>query len=77
MTCGVMEIISGIVILCLAVLLMLPIPFSNFIFGMMLIVFSLGVAEKDGVLIFVGHLCFILYITFISLFLITYIHYIS
>lgn len=76
MTYGAMERINGIVILCLAFLLMLPIPFSNFIFGVLLVIFSLGIAEKDGIFIFMGHFLFVLYITFVSLFLIKYIHYI-
>lgn len=65
MVCRSMEIMNGIIILCLAFLLMLPIPFSNFIFATLLIVFSLGIAEKDGVLIFIGYLCFIACIFFI------------
>ncbi|MBS0272459.1 MAG: exopolysaccharide biosynthesis protein [Proteobacteria bacterium] len=76
MTYSAMERINGIVIFCLAILLMLPIPFSNFIFGVLLIIFSLGITEKDGILIFMGHLFFILYVTFVCLFLIRYLHYV-
>ena len=65
MTCRFMEIINGITILCLAFLLMLPIPFSNFIFGALLATFSLGIVEKDGILIVIGYVCFILYFSFI------------
>jgi len=66
MTGWVMEIVNGITIVCLAFFLMLPIPFSNFIFAGLLIVFSLGLVEKDGYLICLGYLFFIVYILFIS-----------
>lgn len=65
MTCRITEIINGITILGLAFLLMLPIPFSNFIFGGLLAIFNSGIIEKDGLLIFIGYLCFIAYIFFI------------
>jgi hypothetical protein len=65
MTYRISEIINGLTILCLAFLLMLPIPFSNFIFGGLLAIFSIGTIEKDGLLIFIGYLCFIAYIFFI------------
>jgi hypothetical protein len=65
MTCRITEIMNGITILCLAFLLMLPIPFSNFIFGGLLAIFSIGIIEKDGLLIFIGYLFFIAYIFFI------------
>lgn len=75
MTCRTMEIINGITILCLALLLMLPIPFSNFIFGSLLAIFSLGIVEKDGILIFIAYLCFIMYIFFVCFFTLTIIGY--
>lgn len=61
-TYRITEIINGLTILCLALLLMLPIPFSNFIFGGLLAVFSIGIIEKDGLLIFIGYIFFIAYI---------------
>ncbi len=64
-TCRAAEIMNGIAILCLALLLMIPIPFSNFIFGGLLAIFSIGIIEKDGLLIFIGYLFFIAYIFFI------------
>lgn len=64
MTYFITEIINGMTIFCLAFLLMLPIPFSNFIFGGLLAIFSIGILEKDGLLIFIGYLCFIMYIFF-------------
>ena len=75
MTCRIMEIVNGITILCLAFLLMLPIPLSNSIFGALLVIFSLGIAEKDGLLIFIGYICFILYISFVYLLIIKTVWY--
>ena|SRR3990167_7543402 len=64
-----MEIINGTVILCLAILLMLPIPLSNSIFAGLLIIFSLGLIEKDGVFILLGYAGTILYVSLIYLFI--------
>lgn len=71
MTSSIMEVINGISLLFLSILLMLPIPFSNFIFGGIILLFSLGIAEKDGVFISIGYICFILYIYFIYLLALT------
>lgn len=57
--------INALVILCLALFLMLPIPFSNFIFGSLLILFSLGIMEKDGLLLTLAYLLTFLYGFFI------------
>jgi len=62
MTSRAMEIMTGLVILFLALLLMLPIPFSNFIFAILLITFSLGLIEKDGVIILLGYAATLLYV---------------
>lgn len=61
MTCRFMEIINGTIIFCLAILLMLPIPFSNFIFAALLITFSLGLIEKDGLFIILAYVGVFLY----------------
>ncbi|RDI46524.1 exopolysaccharide biosynthesis protein [Aquicella lusitana] len=66
----VMEIIHGIAIFFLALLLILPIPFSNFILATLVIIFSLGFAEKDGVFIVIGYIGSILYVSFIYLLII-------
>lgn len=65
MTSRPLEIMNGLVILCLAILLVLPIPFSNFIFAILLITFSLGLIEKDGVVIMLGYAASLLYVSFI------------
>ena len=62
MTSRMMEIIHGCFIVCLALLLMLPIPFSNFILAGLLILFSLGLIEKDGLLLVIGYILGLLYI---------------
>lgn len=67
MTSYIMEIINGITILFLSIFLMLPIPLSNFIFGGIIILFSLGITEKDGVFVFFGYFFFVLYLVFIWL----------
>ncbi len=67
MTCPTANIIRDIAIFCLALLLMLPIPFSNVILGILLVIFSIGIIENDGVFIFVGLILFILYASFLVL----------
>lgn len=63
------EIINGSIIFCLAILLMLPIPLSNFIFAALLVIFSIGLIEKDGLFIVAGYVGAILYIGFIYTFI--------
>ena len=69
MTCRLMEIINGTLIFCLAILLMLPIPLSNFIFAALLIIFSLGLIERDGLLLVIGYIGIIFYASFIYFFI--------
>ncbi|ASQ47472.1 exopolysaccharide biosynthesis protein [Legionella clemsonensis] len=45
------ERLHGVVMLLLSFCLLLPIPFSNFIFASLIILFGLGLAEKDGVIL--------------------------
>ena len=71
MTSPIMEIINGFALLFLAIMLMLPIPFSNFIFGGIILLFSLGIAEKDGVFVSIGYIFLSLYISFIYLLTLT------
>jgi len=66
----IMEVINGFTIFCLALLLMLPIPFSNFIFSILIIVFSLGVIEKDGLFIIIGYIATFFYIIFSYIFIV-------
>ena len=66
MTSRLMEIVNGSVIFCVALLLMLPIPFSNFIFAFIIIMFSLGFIEKDGVFIVIGYIGVIVYVGLMS-----------
>ena len=73
MTSRFMEIINGLVIFCLALLLMLPIPFSNFIFAALLIIFSLGLIENDGLFLVMGYIGTIFYISFIYIFIVAVI----
>lgn len=57
-----MYVITGIVIFILAIFLMIPIPFSNFIFAGLIMLFGLGLAEEDGLFILIAYLGAILYI---------------
>lgn len=65
MTSRPLEILNGFVILFLAMLLLLPIPFSNFILSILLITFSLGLIEKDGIVILIGYAASLLYVSLI------------
>lgn len=67
MNSRLMEVINGIVIFCLAILLMLPIPLSNFIIAGLIITFSLGLMAKDGVFILLGYVGTTLYLSVIYL----------
>jgi len=69
MTSRPMEIINGLIIMFLAILLILPIPFSNFIFATLLIILSLGLIEKDGIFILIGYIAVLLYVSLISWFI--------
>lgn len=73
MTSRFMEIINGSVIFCLALLLMLPIPLSNFIFAALLIIFSLGLIENDGLFLVIGYVGAIFYTSFIYVFIVAVI----
>lgn len=66
MTNRPMEVINGLMLLLLSILLMLPIPFSNFIFAILLVIFSLGLIEKDGAFIVLGYLASTLYLSLFS-----------
>jgi len=74
MTSRIMEIINGIIILFIALLLVLPIPFSNSIFGAMLVSFGLGIAQKDGLLILIGYLLFVLYVSFMYFYILKFFY---
>jgi hypothetical protein len=73
MTSRFMEIINGLIIFCLALFLMLPIPLSNFIFAILLIIFSLGLVEKDGLFLVIGYIGAIFYGSFIYVFILALI----
>lgn len=60
-----MEIVNGFFLIFLSCLLMLPIPFSNYLLGTLIIIFSLGLIEKDGVFIMIGYVATILYVSFV------------
>lgn len=63
----VMERVHGVVLLILSLLLLLPIPLSNFIFAAIIICFGFGVAEKDGLILAIAYVASIIYLAFLIL----------
>ncbi|MDP1601802.1 MAG: exopolysaccharide biosynthesis protein [Legionella sp.] len=61
-----MERLHGIVLLALSLFLLLPIPFSNFIFAAIIICFGFGIAEKDGVFLVIAYIATVLYFLFLT-----------
>jgi hypothetical protein len=60
-----LEPVHGIVLLALSLLLLLPIPLSNFIFAALIILFGLGICERDGVVLALAYLSSLLYALFL------------
>lgn len=55
-----LTIASGLMMILLGVLLILPIPFTNYVFGVMLLAFALALIERDGgllILVWIATLC--------------------
>ena len=46
----VADVFTGLLLVLLGLLLSLPIPFTNFLFGAMLLLFALALLERDGAL---------------------------
>jgi hypothetical protein len=64
----------GIVLLALGLALPLPIPGSNLVFLIPLFVYSLGVLERDGAWIVVGHVCTVIDMALLVVFGATVLH---
>lgn len=64
----------GIVILSLALALPLPIPGSNLVFLIPLFIYSVGILERDGAWILVGHIATLVDITLLFVFGKTVLH---
>ncbi|HET7300846.1 MAG TPA: exopolysaccharide biosynthesis protein, partial [Oleiagrimonas sp.] len=47
------SLLSGLALVILGVLLALPIPFTNYLFGVILLAFSFALLERDGALLLV------------------------
>lgn len=45
---------TGLLLVLLGILLVLPIPFTNYLFGVLLMLFALALLERDGVLMLVA-----------------------
>lgn len=66
-------ILNGITIFFLSILLMLPIPFSNFFLASLIAVFSLGLIEKDGLFILLAYVLSFFYIGLMYVIIVTVI----
>ncbi|MBD7955742.1 exopolysaccharide biosynthesis protein [Stenotrophomonas sp. Sa5BUN4] len=55
---------SGLLLVLLGVLLSLPIPFTNYLFGFQLLLFSLALLERDGVLMLVNWMAAVVAVVF-------------
>jgi hypothetical protein len=64
----------GIVILALGLALPLPIPGSNLVFLIPLFIYSVGVLERDGIWIIVGHIATVIDVTLLFVFGKTVLH---
>lgn len=69
MTDTIVESITGILLCFLSIMLMLPIPFSNFIFAVIIIIFGLGISERDGLVITIAWIAAIISLIFIPTFI--------
>lgn len=48
--------LSGLLLIVLGVLLALPVPGTNYPFGLIILLFALGLIERDGIIMFIGWL---------------------
>ncbi|NEL81035.1 MAG: exopolysaccharide biosynthesis protein, partial [Xanthomonas perforans] len=48
------QMVTGVLLVLVGILLTLPIPFTNYIFGLILLLFALALLERDGALLLVG-----------------------
>lgn len=67
--------LTGLLLVLVAVLLSLPIPFTNYLFGFQLLLFALALLERDGVLMvlnWIGALAAVLFFGFSSGQLVSY-----
>ncbi|MEN1973398.1 exopolysaccharide biosynthesis protein [Luteimonas sp. MJ204] len=48
------NMVTGLLLLLLGVLLALPIPFTNYVFGVLLLAYALALLERDGALMLVA-----------------------
>lgn len=49
--------LTGLLLLLLGLLLSLPVPFTNYLFGILLLLFALALLERDGALLLVAWAC--------------------
>lgn len=61
------NIVTGLLLVALGALLCLPIPFTNYLFGVLLLLFALALLERDGYLMAVAWLAGTAAVVFFSL----------
>ena len=61
------RMLSGVLLLAMGVLLSLPIPFTNYLFGFQLLLFALALIERDGALMLFNWLAGIAAVVFFGL----------
>jgi hypothetical protein len=50
-------VLTGLVLMLLGLLLSLPIPLTNYLFGALLLLFALALLERDGALMIIAWIC--------------------
>lgn len=60
----IMQALVGILLVILSLLLMLPIPLSNMVFGSLIAFVALGLVENDGLILLLGFIATAVTITF-------------
>ncbi|WP_419419831.1 exopolysaccharide biosynthesis protein [Legionella sp. D16C41] len=66
MTSSIMEKVHALTVLILSILVLLPIPLSNSIFALIIIMFGLGLANDDGICLALAYLAIVLAVLFIT-----------
>lgn len=63
----VATLVTGLLLVLLGVLLALPIPFTNYLFGLLLLAYALALVERDGVLMVIAWIAGLAAITFFGI----------
>lgn len=75
MTNNITESLTGFILIVLSILIMLPIPLTNSIIAAIVVLFGLGIAEDDGLVIAIAWVSALVSLIFIQAFLIKLVTY--